>query len=207
MQKFLSLLILFTIVSRCIGMQEDHSDIGIAIISMQSKTVEKKSAIKEVEQSISFLDYKLNKSTQFVDKSLDYTCIDMNAAALVQMSRNEKGKPKSIFTYGLGGCTSVGIYILLKNGQQYGILTHYDPTRKVDHSKQIQSLVKKALQEPKKIAKTVAIIMHPEGWKKNPETGFYDIMEASDPSLLKLLDLTIKASLNKSDIKKVTELY
>jgi len=125
--------------------------------------------------------------------------VRMNDGKFIELSPDDE-QEKTIWTFGLGGCTATLIYAENADGKKFACMTHYDSLHKSENSNNLQKLIRSNpwLRNAKQ---TQAIIMAEEHLEKNPNTQKWE-PGFSDKMTIDLLLLKIKNELGVNcDIK------
>lgn len=120
--------------------------------------------------------------------------VNMNEGKAIEV---QAGKKHTLFTYALGGCQAVLVLGEHSNGKKTAILTHYQPTHRLENLQTIQQLVRQHPDLKSQETKLTSIILVPKDEQENPETDKYIL------TLVNALQSTVKAELCKNLTEKV----
>ena len=132
------------------------------------------------------------KARSLFDKRLLSKAVFMNQESSIELKAGET-EPKSIFSFGFGGCTGIATYTRHSNGDQRASLAHYSPLGIRSKLARLSSLYNWQANQDGEIENSTTVILHPLDWDKNTTTGKWDEKPQSEITL-GLLSCMTKAS-------------
>lgn len=138
------------------------------------------------------------KTMALFDKRLQSKGVFMDQESSIELKAG-KTEPKSIFSFGFGGCTGVATYTRHSNGDQRAVLAHYSPLDIRGKLDRLRRLYNWQANQEGEIENSTTVVLHPLDWKKNPTTGKWDQKPQCEVTF-ELLSSVAKASFGAKSI-------
>ncbi len=135
------------------------------------------------------------------------TQVSMWGTGSIKMSPTDK-EPKSISTFGLGGCTATGIYFKYGDGTQEAFIEHHPPTDHEQYKKLIVSKINSIKNNSNKnIEKITTIFVTPDEWEQDNKSKKWKLIPHERKPFLQQVTKKIKDTFNSNNAKVICEPY